>query len=81
MTRAPGPAGRRPIGGRTGSRPTTRCLCPDTLEPIVEKDCESCEKYRHSPERTDEEPRQCWYDWQGRVSEEHDADAYDGDEA
>jgi hypothetical protein len=26
--------------------------------------CESCEKYRHWPEGTDEEPRECWYDWQ-----------------
>jgi len=39
-------------------------FCPESRERIDEKKCKSCEKYRHWPEGTKEEPRECWYDWQ-----------------
>ena len=38
-------------------------FCPESHELIDQQKCESCEKYRHWPEGTDEEPRQCWFDW------------------
>ena len=39
-------------------------FCPESHERIDEKKCKSCEKYRHWPQGTKEEPRECWYDWQ-----------------
>jgi hypothetical protein len=39
-------------------------FCPESRERIDEKRCKSCEKYRHWPEGTKEESRECWYDWQ-----------------
>ncbi|MFB0553067.1 MAG: hypothetical protein ACETWQ_07105 [Phycisphaerae bacterium] len=57
------------------SRQNTR-YCPESHEIIYEQKCESCEKYRHWPEGTDEEPRECWYDWQARPpSDECDDDS------
>jgi len=55
--------------GRTGASisRTTR-FCPESHEIINEQSCESCEKYRHWPEGTDEKPKECWYDWQDRQS-------------
>jgi len=37
--------------------------CPEIFEIVSEQDCQACEKYRHWPEGTDDEPRECWYDW------------------
>jgi hypothetical protein len=39
-------------------------LCPQTGEFIDEGKCEECEYYRHWPEGSEEEPRECWFDWQ-----------------
>lgn len=52
-------------GGRAkaGISRTAR-VCPESHQPADEQKCESCEKYHHWPEGTDEEPRECWYDWQ-----------------
>jgi len=41
-------------------------FCPESRERIDEKKCKSCEKYRHWPQGTKEEPRECWYDWQAK---------------
>jgi len=50
--------------GSTGARASHNMrICPENHESIDEQ-CESCEKYRRWPEGTDEEPRECWYDWQ-----------------
>ena len=46
--------------------------CPETHEMIDKKQCESCEKYRHWPEGTTEEPRQCWHDWQATQPNDRD---------
>jgi len=59
---------KRRISGRTGrvipvKSKDTR-ICPESREFIYEKECKSCEKYRHWPEGTGKEPRKCWYDWQ-----------------
>ena len=39
-------------------------FCPENHERINAGQCENCEKYRHWPEGTEEEPRECWYDCQ-----------------
>lgn len=44
--------------------------CPDSRDLVNEDKCNSCEKYRHWPEGTDEEPRACWYDWQLQFCED-----------
>jgi hypothetical protein len=49
------------IGARAGHNMR---ICPENQESIDEQKCQSCEKYRHWPEGTDEELRECWYDWQ-----------------
>jgi len=50
--------------GSTGARAGHNMrICPENHESIDEQKCESCEKYRQWPEGTDEEPRECWYDW------------------
>jgi len=51
-------------------------FCSESRERIDEKKCKSCEKYRHWPEGTKEEPRECWYDWQAKepVDEPDDND-------
>ncbi len=52
-------------GGRTGTKGSGGLRhCPDSRDLVNEDKCNSCEKYRHWPEGTDEEPRGCWYDWQ-----------------
>jgi hypothetical protein len=51
--------GRPIVGASSNLR-----YCPESLELIDKQKCESCEKYRHWPEGTNEEPRECWYDWQ-----------------
>jgi len=75
LHRSSGRAGRRKglprwrrtrgTGGLVISRQNTR-YCPDSKEIIYEQKCESCEKYRHWPEGTNDEPRECWYDWQAK---------------
>ena len=42
--------------------------CQESNEVIDKQQCEDCEKYRHWPEGTGEEPRECWYDWQAHES-------------
>jgi hypothetical protein len=52
-------------GRRTGTKGSGGLRnCPDSRDLVNEDKCNSCEKYRHWPEGTDEEPRGCWYDWQ-----------------
>lgn len=43
-------------------------FCPESREAVNTEECQKCEKYRHWPEGTDEEPRECWYDWQAKQS-------------
>ena len=63
----------RPSGG---SRRTTPRIwspirfCQDIKETVDEGACLKCDKYRHWPEGTPEEPRQCWYEWQLEADEE-----------
>jgi hypothetical protein len=44
--------------GASGTR-----FCPDTSYSVDKKDCQDCDKYRHWPEGTEKEPRECWHDW------------------
>jgi len=60
-------------GAGATTKRTSRC-CPESHELIDEQKCESCEKYRHWPEGTDEEPKECWYDWQAKPPENEPAD-------
>ncbi len=65
-TRGLAPRRRTYFGGRrtgAGSSSTHR-YCSESREIIDEQQCESCDKYRHWPDGTDEEPRECWYDWE-----------------
>ncbi|MCP4261029.1 MAG: hypothetical protein GY774_26485 [Planctomycetes bacterium] len=51
--------------GSTGAKASHNMrICPENHESINEQKCQSCEKYRRWPEGTDEEPQECWYDWQ-----------------
>lgn len=53
--------------GSTGARASHNMrICPENHESINEQNCESCEKYRQWPEGTDDESRECWYDWQAQ---------------
>lgn len=36
-------------------------FCPEVHETVNTQECEKCEKYRHWPEGTNEEPKECWY--------------------
>jgi len=38
-------------------------FCPDTNYSVDKDDCQDCDKYRHWPEGTEGEPRECWHDW------------------
>jgi len=49
-------------------------FCPETHKVIDKKQCESCDKYRHWPEGTHQEPRTCWYDWQAKAEFNKDGD-------
>ena len=60
--------GSRARGCTNASISRNTRLCPESHELIGERSCESCEKYRHWPEGTDEEPKECWYDWEDRQS-------------
>ena len=65
----------RPTGGsRTGPRRETNSrlrrprrirnatpYCPETRDVADIRECTMCEKYRHWPDGSDEEPRTCWY--------------------
>ena len=61
------PVGRRGPGrlGRSMAtpEPATR-QCPANHETVNQQECEECDKHRHWPEGTYDEPRECWYDWQ-----------------
>jgi hypothetical protein len=65
-------------GGRTNAQSNVGLRrCPESREIIDREICESCEKYRHWPEGTSEEPRECWHDWhlaEFCTSEEDDDD-------
>lgn len=65
--------------GRTRARISSDLrICPESNETISIQECEKCEKYRHWPEGTDEEPRECWYDWQARQpSDASDDDSHE----
>jgi hypothetical protein len=53
------------FGGRTNAQSNVGLRhCPQSHELIDMETCESCEKYRHWPDGTNEEPRECWHDWQ-----------------
>lgn len=58
--------GYKPLyGGRTNVQSGISLRhCPENHEIVDVETCESCEKYRHWPEGTNEEPRECWHDWQ-----------------
>lgn len=84
LNRGSGRAGRSrmPIHRGLGRGPWRRVArldlrtCPESREVIAKERCEDCEKYRHWPEGTTEEPRECWYDWQARArAEEGDDDS------
>jgi hypothetical protein len=63
-----GPPSLRRIRGKTGlfiSKQKTR-YCPESREVIYIDRCDDCEKHRHWPEGTNEEPKECWYDWQAQ---------------
>jgi hypothetical protein len=52
-------------GGRTSVGMSSNLrYCFESHELIDKGTCESCGKYRHWPQGTNEEPRACWYDWQ-----------------
>ena len=68
-----GPVRRSRPGGRAvGPAKSTPRHCPDSRELVDTDNCGSCEKYRHWPEGTAEEPRECLYDWQAMPHIEHD---------
>ncbi|MGD0784362.1 MAG: hypothetical protein ABR969_00910 [Sedimentisphaerales bacterium] len=58
--------GYKPLsGGRTNAQSSIGLRhCSENNELIDREICESCKKYRHWPDGTDEEPRECWHDWQ-----------------
>ena len=69
-----------PVGRSTGARaPAARItrICPQTHELIDSDQCQSCEKYRHWPEGSDEEPRECWYDYQSALPDRMPPDQED----
>jgi len=67
-----GPVRRSRPGGRAiGPARSALRHCPDSRELVDTDNCGSCEKYRHWPEGTAEEPRECWYDWQAMPQIEH----------
>jgi len=64
-----GPQVTRYIGGRPGrirGGISKLRFCPESREAVDEEKCESCEKYRHWPTSTKDEPRECWYNWQAK---------------
>jgi len=74
---------RQSIGARSGARAGVGRrirICPESHERIDEENCLSCEKYRHWPEGTDEEPKECWYDWKARSSCTEEGDDDDAEE-
>ena len=67
-----------------GGGSSTLSVCPDRNELIYRPDdCQDCPRYRHWPDGTDEEPRECWFDWElrQRLSDrvEDDGDRSDRD--
>ena len=71
------PARRSGVGrsGRTLRRTDTeRRYCGDRRDVVPLEICEACDKYRHWPEGTNNEPRDCWHDWQQRRSPEEELD-------
>jgi len=49
-----------------GSASRTTRYCPEEHDLVDLGECTSCPKYRHWPEGTSEEPRECWHDWEVR---------------
>lgn len=51
-------------------------FCFEDLDIIDRKTCQSCDEYRHWPEGTHDEPRECWHDWRLRqpIDESHEDD-------
>jgi hypothetical protein len=53
--------------GRAGTGATSNHLyCPESRESVDPQECKSCDKYRRWPEGTQEEPMECWHDWETR---------------
>jgi len=52
--------------------------CLDSHELVDKETCESCEKYRHWPEVTNEDPKECWHDWQ--LAHSYNSDESDGND-
>lgn len=53
--------------GRTnaGGGNSSLSQCPEQGDLIHKpEDCQGCPKYRHWPEGTEEEPGECWFDWE-----------------
>jgi len=57
--------GRTKASGSSGMR-----ICPGSHELIDTEKCNDCDKYRHWPQGTNEEPKECWYDWQNRQTDD-----------
>jgi hypothetical protein len=73
---------KRPFSRRVGNarvrKGSNLRLCPETHELIDQQKCQSCQKYRHWPGGTNEEPRECWHDWQAeQPSDESDEEGDD----
>jgi len=54
--------------------------CPDTNESVNKEYCQCCEKYRHWPDGTDEEPKECWHDWMAAPKFDKRGDRVDEEE-
>jgi hypothetical protein len=78
---------RRPLAvmnpqRRNLPRPANRndeAFCFETQSEVLLETCWSCEKFRHWPDGTQEEPRMCWHLWRRieeieSASRKHDAD-------
>ncbi len=59
--------GRKPVNRPGGSM---QRWCHEARDLVDWEICESCDKFRHWPDGTDEEPRECWHDWQARQAAE-----------
>jgi hypothetical protein len=56
---------------RNSLRPANRCeerFCFDTDSVVLLETCWSCDKFRHWPDGTQQEPRMCWHLWR-RIEE------------
>ncbi|MBN2137562.1 MAG: hypothetical protein JW720_07140 [Sedimentisphaerales bacterium] len=55
-------------------------FCPDISELVAKENCEYCDKYRHWPEGTDDEPKECWYDWEAAPKPDKHGDEEDDED-